>query len=227
MSLVDSIAALRKRTSKLADELESSLKHSASSAANGSSELPRREKISEMSAEVSDSNPYSRLMALKRMGIVEDYGKIREKSVLVVGVGGVGSVVAEMLTRCGVGKLLLFDYDKVEMANMNRLFYQPHQSGLSKVEAARDTLMHINPDVVIEVHNFDITTMANFGRFIERIRHGSLSNGNVDLVLSCVDNFEARMSINTVCYFMASKPTQSDHVQENTGANCEGGGSLS
>lgn len=37
------------------------------------------------------------------------------------------SVAAEMLTRCGVGKLLLFDYDKVELANMNRLFYQPHQ----------------------------------------------------------------------------------------------------
>ncbi len=39
---------------------------------------------------------------------------------MIVGVGGVGSVAAEMLTRCGVGKLLLFDYDKVELANMNR-----------------------------------------------------------------------------------------------------------
>ena len=38
----------------------------------------------------------------------------------VVGIGGVGSVAAEMLTRCGIGKLLLFDYDKVELANMNR-----------------------------------------------------------------------------------------------------------
>ena len=45
----------------------------------------------------------------------------------VVGVGGVGSVTAEMLTRCGIGKLILFDYDKVELANMNRLFFQPHQ----------------------------------------------------------------------------------------------------
>lgn len=96
----------------------------------------------------------------------------------VVGVGGVGSVTAEMLTRCGIGKviqtllsfflncldscsscsidclpvltpissmlvptqLLLFDYDKVELANMNRLFFQPHQAGLSKVEAAEHTL---------------------------------------------------------------------------------------
>ncbi|CAF1000503.1 unnamed protein product [Didymodactylos carnosus] len=94
-----------------------------------------RARIEKMSAEVVDSNPYSRLMALQRMGI-----RIREYSVLIVGVGGVGSVAAEMLTRCGCGKLLLFDYDKVELANMNRLFYQPHQAGLSKVEAAADTL---------------------------------------------------------------------------------------
>uniref|UniRef100_A0AC34QQW7 THIF-type NAD/FAD binding fold domain-containing protein n=1 Tax=Panagrolaimus sp. JU765 TaxID=591449 RepID=A0AC34QQW7_9BILA len=158
-----------------------------------------RERIVEMSAEVVDSNPYSRLMALKRMGIVQDYERIREKCIIVVGVGGVGSVVAEMLTRCAVGKLILFDYDKVELANMNRLFYQPHQSGLSKVEAAKDTLLHINPDVEIEVHNMNITTLNNFKIFVDRIKHGNLDGGQVDLVLSCVDNFEARMTVNTAC----------------------------
>ncbi|KAI6231311.1 Ubiquitin-like modifier-activating enzyme 5 [Aphelenchoides besseyi] len=164
-----------------------------------SGEKPRREKISEMSSEVVDSNPYSRLMALKRMGIVEDYERIRGFTVVVVGVGGVGSVVAEMLTRCGVGKLILYDYDKVEMANMNRLFYQPHQSGLSKVEAARDTLALINPDVEFEVHNMNITTVENFKLFVDRLKHGSLHGSQVDLVLSCVDNFEARMTVNTAC----------------------------
>lgn len=44
--------------------------------------------------------------------------------VAVVGVGGVGSVACEMLTRCGVGRLLIYDYDKVELANMNRLFFR-------------------------------------------------------------------------------------------------------
>uniref|UniRef100_A0AAQ5Z2J7 Ubiquitin-like modifier-activating enzyme 5 n=1 Tax=Amphiprion ocellaris TaxID=80972 RepID=A0AAQ5Z2J7_AMPOC len=135
------------------------------------SQAANRPRIDKMSAEVVDSNPYSRLMALKRMGIVDDYEKIRTFTVAVVGVGGVGSVTAEMLTRCGIGKLLLFDYDKVELANMNRLFFQPHQAGLSKVEAAEHTLSQ-----------------------------GGLEEGKpVDLVLSCVDNFEARMAINTAC----------------------------
>lgn len=116
-----------------------------------------------------------------------------------MGVGGVGSVTAEMLTRCGIGKLILFDYDKVEMANMNRLFFQPNQSGLSKVEAARETLSFINPDVTFETHNYNITTMANFDHFMGRLKEGSLTGGPVDLVLSCVDNFEARMAINTAC----------------------------
>ncbi|XP_045524362.1 ubiquitin-like modifier-activating enzyme 5 [Pieris brassicae] len=160
---------------------------------------PVRQKIDIMSSEVVDSNPYSRLMALKRMGIVDNYEKIRELSVAVVGVGGVGSVTAEMLTRCGIGKLILYDYDKVELANMNRLFFQPHQAGLSKVNAAAATLQSINPDVTIEAHNYNITTMDNFQKFCDSISKGSLSGGPVDLVLSCVDNFEARMAINTAC----------------------------
>uniref|UniRef100_A0A0N5AA59 Ubiquitin-like modifier-activating enzyme 5 n=1 Tax=Syphacia muris TaxID=451379 RepID=A0A0N5AA59_9BILA len=153
--------------------------------------------IAKMSDEVVDSNPYSRLMALKRMHIVKNYENIRQKSVVVVGIGGVGSVAAEMLTRCGIGKLLLFDYDKVELANMNRLFYQPNQSGLSKVEAACGTA--INPDVDIEIYNMNITTVDNYKVFTEKIRNGGLNDGKVDLVLSCVDNFEARMTINTAC----------------------------
>ncbi|XP_061230899.1 ubiquitin-like modifier-activating enzyme 5 isoform X1 [Neopsephotus bourkii] len=159
-----------------------------------------RARIETMSPEVTDTNPYSRLMALKRMGIVKDYEKIRTFTVAVIGVGGVGSVTAEMLTRCGIGKLLLFDYDKVELANMNRLFFQPHQAGLSKVQAAEHTLRNINPDVQFEVHNYNITTLDNFEHFMDRISNGALEEGKpVDLVLSCVDNFEARMAINTAC----------------------------
>lgn len=115
-----------------------------------------------MNADVNDENPYSRLMALKRMGIVENYEKIRDYSIAIIGLGGIGSVAAEMLTRCGIGKLLLFDYDKVEIANMNRLFFRPEQSGMTKTSAARQTLENINPDVIFEDYHFDITSYIFF-----------------------------------------------------------------
>uniref|UniRef100_A0A8D2D176 Ubiquitin-like modifier-activating enzyme 5 n=1 Tax=Sciurus vulgaris TaxID=55149 RepID=A0A8D2D176_SCIVU len=195
--MAESVERLQQRVQELERELAQERSRRALGGGDGAG---GRTRIEKMSPEVVDSNPYSRLMALKRMGIVSDYEKIRTFAVAIVGVGGVGSVTAEMLTRCGIGKLLLFDYDKVELANMNRLFFQPHQAGLSKVQAAEHTLRNINPDVLFEVHNYNITTMENFQHFMDRISHGGLEEGNsVDLVLSCVDNFEARMAINTAC----------------------------
>jgi len=199
---------LRQRVKELEQEVEALRSHCDVSAGN-------RKKIAAMSAEVVDTNPYSRLMALKRMGIVDNYERIRDFSVAVVGVGGVGSVTAEMLTRCGIGKLILFDYDKVELANMNRLFFQPHQAGMSKVEAAAKTLSFINPDVTFETHNYNITTVENFQKFMDTLSSGNLGgNGPVDLVLSCVDNFEARMAINTACNEMSQMWVESG-VSEN------------
>eukprot|EP01147_Barroeca_monosierra_P011033 gene11033-3103_t len=187
-----------------------------------------RPRITEMSAEVVDSNPYSRLMALQRMKIVERYEDIRKVSVIVVGVGGVGSVTAEMLTRCGIGKLIMFDYDKVEMANMNRLFFQPHQAGLtkslpfwvwgSKVEAAKQTLSFINPDVEIEAHCMDITTVANYTTFVDTIRYGGLDGGRISLVLGCVDNFGARIAVNQACL-----ETRQDWIESGVSENAVSG----
>ncbi|KAJ7956045.1 ubiquitin-like modifier-activating enzyme 5 [Quillaja saponaria] len=163
----------------------------------------RRSKVKDMSAEVVDSNPYSRLMALQRMGIVENYERIRDFSVAIVGIGGVGSVAAEMLTRCGIGRLLLYDYDKVELANMNRLFFRPEQAGLTKTDAAVQTLSDINPDVVLESYTLNITTVQGFETFVESLKNKSFrpskQGSGVDLVLSCVDNYEARMAVNQAC----------------------------
>lgn len=182
------------------NELKNELKKYKAVAADPPTSSGGRDRIEKMSSEVVDTNPYSRLMALQRMGIVQDYERIRQKSVAVVGVGGVGSVTADMLTRCGIGKLILFDYDKVELANMNRLFFTPDQAGLSKVTAAAATLNFINPDVQILTNNYNITTMESFDKFLNAIKIGGLiDNSPVDLVLSCVDNFEARMAINTAC----------------------------
>ena len=148
---------------------------------------------------VKDDNPYSRLFALKKMGIVENYEQFADKTALIVGVGGVGSVLAEMLTRCGIGKLILYDYDKVELANMNRLFYTPDQVGLSKVEAAKGTLIKINPNIFIEAYNENITGNDSFARLKKNILGGSKAQGKIDLVISCVDNYAARMTINAAC----------------------------
>lgn len=164
----------------------------------------RRPKIKDMSSEVNDTNPYSRLMALKRMGIVENFEKIREFSVAIVGIGGVGSVAAEMLTRCGIGRLLLYDYDTVELANMNRLFFQPGQVGMTKTDAAVETLTNINPDVLLESYTLNITTVEGFEKFMSSLtnqvfKSSASRQSGVDLVLSCVDNYEARMVVNQAC----------------------------
>eukprot|EP01060_Flectonema_neradi_P003073 TRINITY_DN11926_c1_g1_i1.p1 TRINITY_DN11926_c1_g1~~TRINITY_DN11926_c1_g1_i1.p1 ORF type:complete len:376 (+),score=73.38 TRINITY_DN11926_c1_g1_i1:48-1130(+) len=152
-----------------------------------------------ISAEVRDDNPYSRLMALQKMGVVNEYEKILDKTALIVGVGGVGSVTAEMLTRCGIGKLILIDYDTVELANMNRLFYQPSQCGMKKVNAAVETLTNINSDVELEPLHMNITTVDNFDILLNKITNGSKTGGQIDLVLCCVDNFEARLALNQAC----------------------------
>eukprot|EP00475_Leptophrys_vorax_P032070 TRINITY_DN49127_c0_g1_i2.p1 TRINITY_DN49127_c0_g1~~TRINITY_DN49127_c0_g1_i2.p1 ORF type:complete len:434 (-),score=29.43 TRINITY_DN49127_c0_g1_i2:121-1326(-) len=182
-------------------------------------------KLREMSGEVVSDNPYSRLMALKRMGIVQNYEDIRNFTVAVVGVGGVGSVAAEMLTRCGIGRLLLYDYDTVELANMNRLFFRPEQAGMTKTDAAVQTLKGINPDVGLESFTINITTVDGFSQFVASLTHppGSADAGSsrVHLVLSCVDNYEARMVVNQACNEMrqtwmesgVSEDAVSGHIQ--------------
>lgn len=194
-----------------------------------------RPRVPTMSAEVRADNPYSRLMALQRMGVVRDYQAITGKAVLLVGVGGVGSVAAEMLVRCGIGKLILFDFDSVELSNMNRLFFTPKDVGLTKVEAARRTLAFINPDVELETHNANIC--SDFDLFLSRILNGKDSlrqrqrrdegeasiaihrlqcegEHPVDLVLSCVDNYAARITISQACN-EAGVPWFNSGVSEN------------
>lgn len=85
---------LQQQIQKLTTKLETVNATQAAGSAQGA-----RGKVQKMSAEVVDSNPYSRLMALQRMGIVQNYEQIRDQTIAIVGIGGVGSVAAEMLTR--------------------------------------------------------------------------------------------------------------------------------
>lgn len=148
---------------------------------------------------VTHDNPYSRLYALKKMGVVPNYEEFSTKSAVIIGVGGVGSVLAEMLTRMGIGKLILYDYDKVELANMNRLFYTPAQVGLTKVEAAKRTLQSIVPEVEIEGYCDNITTPENFEILVDRLQSGGLKGSKIDILFCCVDNYAARMSVSGAC----------------------------
>eukprot|EP01026_Neomeris_dumetosa_P002642 TRINITY_DN10714_c0_g1_i2.p1 TRINITY_DN10714_c0_g1~~TRINITY_DN10714_c0_g1_i2.p1 ORF type:complete len:456 (-),score=89.57 TRINITY_DN10714_c0_g1_i2:185-1552(-) len=198
LGLQDTITKLQQQVQKISERIQQAV--SASDEIQQSQEAGKsvRDKVNKMSGEVVDSNPYSRLMALQRMGIVDNYEAIREKTVAVVGIGGVGSVAAEMLTRCGIGRLLLYDYDKVELANMNRLFFRPEHCGMTKTDAAVKTLTEINPDVAMESFTMNITTVEGFTKFKDSICNQD-GTSRVDLVLSCVDNYEARITINQVC----------------------------
>lgn len=123
---------------------------------------------------------------------MKHYKRIHTLSVAIIGVGGVGSVAAEMLVRCGIGKLVLYDCDCVEEANMNRLFYTPEHIGMDKVEAARHTLHAIDPSVDITSACLDITTLSAYKQLSNDITQS-------DLVLCCVDNYNARIAINRIC----------------------------
>ena len=58
---------------------------------------------------------------------------------------------------------------------MNRLFFTPTQVGLSKVEAAKQTLSLVNPEIVIEAYNMNVTSTEGYDHLTDRIVHGSKS----------------------------------------------------
>ncbi len=76
--------------------------------------------------------------------------KLADSCVAVFGIGGVGSYAAESLTRSGVGKLVLVDYDIIDVTNINRQVHATSKTiGISKVEAMKNRLIEINPDIKI------------------------------------------------------------------------------
>ena len=70
---------------------------------------------------------------------------LQEARVAVVGLGGLGSNVAMWLARLGVGHLLLYDFDKVELSNLNRQYYFLEDVGKYKAEALLAKLQQVNP----------------------------------------------------------------------------------
>ena len=77
--------------------------------------------------------------------------RLQQARVAVVGLGGLGSNIAIMLTRMGVGHLHLIDFDKVDVSNLHRQQYFVEQVGLFKTEALASTLRKINPYINLKL----------------------------------------------------------------------------
>jgi sulfur carrier protein ThiS adenylyltransferase len=82
--------------------------------------------------------------------------RLKQHTVGIAGAGGLGSNIAMHLTRVGIGKLIVADFDVVQESNLNRQFYFRHQLGTKKVEALEANLLTINPELHIEVHNIKL-----------------------------------------------------------------------
>lgn len=79
--------------------------------------------------------------------------KIKEATVGIAGLGGLGSNIAAAICRLGIGKLVIADFDTVEPSNLNRQNYFVNHIGMKKTDATSQILMQINPYVSIETHD--------------------------------------------------------------------------
>jgi len=137
---------------------------------------------------------YSRQIMLPAFGI-EGQERLRRARVLVVGLGGLGSPVAMYLAAAGVGRLVLADFDAVDLSNLQRqILHTTERIGTPKAQSARTTLAALNPEVelVLVKRSLTIDTLP-----------GLLTD--VDLVVDCSDNFDTRFAVNAACV-AASKP---------------------
>ena len=86
------------------------------------------------------------------------HNRLKAGRVAVAGLGGLGSHIAVMLARIGVGSMLLVDFDVVEPSNLNRQHYMLPHLALPKTQALKKQLADINPFIQIESHDIKITS---------------------------------------------------------------------
>ena len=94
--------------------------------------------------------------------LTERHGKELQQAfssatVAVCGLGGLGSNIAIALARAGVGKLILCDFDRVDITNLHRQQYKAYQIGMYKTDALADNLREIAPYIELEAHTERIT----------------------------------------------------------------------
>ena len=131
---------------------------------------------------------YERQMMLKEIG-AEGQRKLRDASVLIVGLGGLGSPAALYLTGAGIGRIGLCDPDTVSESNLHRqVLYDTSSLGIAKTEAAHRRLLDLSPEIIFNLHPEGLT-QKNAREIII----------GYDLVMDCSDNYATRYLIDRVC----------------------------
>ncbi|MDP3734063.1 MAG: HesA/MoeB/ThiF family protein [Nanoarchaeota archaeon] len=140
--------------------------------------MPSKRNVSEM---------YSRQILLPEIG-VEGQLQLHQKKVAIVGIGAVGSVTAELLTRAGVENVIIIDRDCIEESNLQRqTLFTEGDIGKSKVNIAQEKLQKINSHSKIRAEAINLSA-----------KNIDLLQG-IDLVLDCTDNVETRFLLNDFC----------------------------
>ncbi|MDB9940581.1 HesA/MoeB/ThiF family protein [Candidatus Pelagibacter sp.] len=132
---------------------------------------------------------YSRQIVLKDIGTIGQK-KIISAKVLIVGMGGLGSPVAEFLARAGVGSIGIIDDDKVSLSNLHRQsLYNTSDIGKFKVQVARVKIKKINPIIKIKIYKIRLIK-TNFKKIIK----------DYDYIVDGSDNFSTKFLLNDFCY---------------------------
>ncbi len=115
---------------------------------------------------------------------------VRQATILVIGAGALGNEVLKNLALMGIGRIVICDFDTIEDSNLSRsILFREQDNGRRKVDVAAEAVRAINPDVQVMPWHGDINFEMGLGVF----RH-------VDAVIGCLDNREARLSINRFCW---------------------------
>ena len=131
---------------------------------------------------------FSRQIVLKDIGILGQK-KILSSKVLIVGAGGLGSPVAEFLSRAGVGSIGVVDDDKVSLSNLHRQsLYNTSDIGKFKVKIAKDKIKKINPNIKVIIYKIRLNNV-NFMKIIN----------NYDYIVDGSDNFTTKFLLNDLC----------------------------
>lgn len=135
---------------------------------------------------IDDEDRYSRF----RLIAWWDQSKLAAAKVLVVGAGALGNEVLKNLALLGVGCVYVVDFDEIEQSNLTRsVLFRRRDCGRAKAEAAAEALRDINPDTRVEAFRANIITDIGLGLFRD-----------VDVVIGCLDNREARLWVNRQCW---------------------------